>query len=150
MPHRPKTSMWQRLTPLPNRPEIGTSGSNDESAHGSEGQSALQAAYVHALRQSDVQDGRDTAPFISATTPCHYDPTKCTGCRRHRSLSLRVDLLQQGSNTPRVHGRASIDAGWKETRCSDNCPTLCIRILTKTREAKESSKTEFITEIAAR
>ena len=60
------------------------------------------------------------------------DPTKCTGCHRcveacpYDAIYFNKDLNIAQKCTGCAH---LLDAGWKETRCSDNCPTLCIRIM---------------------
>ncbi len=72
------------------------------------------------------------------------DPVKCTGCRRcleedacpyEDVIYFNEDLNIAQKCTGCAH---LLDAGWKETRCSDNCPTLCIRIADEdSEEAKE-------------
>lgn len=69
------------------------------------------------------------------------DPTKCTGCRKcveacpYEVIYFNRDLNIAQKCTGCAH---LLDAGWKETRCSDNCPTLSIRIAEEdSDEAKE-------------
>lgn len=60
------------------------------------------------------------------------DPNKCNGCRRcvgvcpYDSLYFNEDLNIAQKCTGCAH---LLDAGWKETRCADNCPTTCIRVM---------------------
>jgi Fe-S-cluster-containing dehydrogenase component len=72
------------------------------------------------------------------------DPDKCTGCRQcvqicpYDSIYFNKDLNIAQKCTGCAH---LIDQGWKETRCSDNCPTICMRILDEdSDEAKEFIK----------
>ena len=60
------------------------------------------------------------------------DPNKCVGCHRcveacpYEAIYFNRDLNIAQKCTGCAH---LIDQGWKETRCSDNCPTLCIKIM---------------------
>jgi Fe-S-cluster-containing dehydrogenase component len=71
------------------------------------------------------------------------DPEKCTGCRKcmeeaacpYDVIYFNKDLNIAQKCTGCAH---LLDQGWKETRCSDNCPTLSIRIADEdSEEAKE-------------
>jgi len=92
----------------------------------------------------------DNAPCIEA---CRYgakykrddglviiDPLKCTGCHHcvdmcpYDAIFFNKDLNIAQKCTGCAH---LLDGGWKETRCSDNCPTTCIRVVDEdTDEAK--------------
>ena len=73
----------------------------------------------------DVKYKRDDGLLIT-------DPTKCRGCRLcidecpYGTIYFNKDLNIAQKCTGCAH---LLDEGWKETRCSDNCPTLCIKIL---------------------
>jgi len=60
------------------------------------------------------------------------DPTKCVGCRNcvdlcpYGTIYFNEDLNIAQKCTGCAH---LVDGGWKETRCTDNCPTLCIRFV---------------------
>ena len=60
------------------------------------------------------------------------DPVKCKGCRNcveacpYGSIFFNEDLKIAQKCTGCAH---LIDDGWEETRCYDNCPTTCIRIV---------------------
>jgi len=69
------------------------------------------------------------------------DPAKCKGCRNcleacgYGSIYFNKDLNIAQKCTGCAH---LLDGGWKETRCSDNCPTVCIRVVDEdTAEAKD-------------
>jgi len=69
------------------------------------------------------------------------DPIKCTGCHfcvelcPYGSIYFNKDLNIAQKCTGCAH---LVDGGWKETRCSDNCPTVCIRFVDEDcDEAKE-------------
>ena len=69
------------------------------------------------------------------------DPVKCTGCRNcsdtcpYDVVYFNEDLNIAQKCTGCAH---LLDDGWEETRCTDNCPTLCMRVLEEdSEEAKE-------------
>ena len=72
------------------------------------------------------------------------DPVKCTGCRNcveacpYEAIYFNKDLNISQKCTGCAH---LLDQGWKETRCTDNCPTLCIRVVEEdSQEAKDFIK----------
>ena len=74
------------------------------------------------------------------------DPDKCTGCRKclqesacpYDTIYFNKDLNIAQKCTGCAH---LLDQGWQETRCTDNCPTICIRILDEdSEEAQEFIK----------
>ncbi len=82
------------------------------------------------------------------------DPNKCRGCRNcleacpYDTIYFNKDLNIAQKCTGCAH---LLDEGWKETRCSDNCPTVCIRIVEEdSAEAKAFIKDSefFLPEIA--
>ncbi|MCL2366501.1 MAG: 4Fe-4S dicluster domain-containing protein [Oscillospiraceae bacterium] len=60
------------------------------------------------------------------------DPVKCVGCRNcvdlcpYGSIYFNEDLNISQKCTGCAH---LVDGGWKETRCTDNCPTVCMRFV---------------------
>ncbi|MCL5735796.1 MAG: carboxypeptidase regulatory-like domain-containing protein [Actinobacteria bacterium] len=70
------------------------------------------------------------------------DPVKCTGCRNcpdacpYNVIYFNEDLNIAQKCTGCAH---LIDSGWKEPRCVDACPTLCMKFMEE-EEAKELIK----------
>ena len=73
------------------------------------------------------------------------DPVKCTGCRNcvdvcpHKAIFFNEELTIAQKCTGCAH---LLDAGWKEPRCADACPTLAIRFVDEKEAAEEMSKAE--------
>jgi len=72
------------------------------------------------------------------------DPVKCVGCRNcvnlcpYDTIYFNEDLNIAQKCTGCAH---LVDGGWKETRCTDNCPTVCIRFVDEdSQEAKDFIK----------
>ncbi len=100
----------------------------------------------------------DNAPCMAAckVEKCLYkredglvilDPTKCTGCRNcvdacpYGAIYFNDDLNIAQKCTGCAH---LLDSGWKETRCTDACPTLALQFKEESEAKDFIKKSEFV------
>jgi Fe-S-cluster-containing dehydrogenase component len=112
----------------------------------------VKMAYMHSICQHC-----DDAPCIkSCSVEAIYkrddglviiDPTKCTGCKNcvdacpYNVIFFNEDLNIAQKCTGCAH---LLDNGWTETRCTDACPTLAIRIFEESEVQDLISKAEVL------